>query len=183
MKKKRFFSDLILLIVIIGGSYLLIVLDPSGNLYESVISIVSYLVIGLLIILLIAGCLALLFLMVKHYRGRGADAERSNFLEEMQSMLQVILTPLGFIEHIGPAERILTVKYTKGKVSVKLEADIMDSLYYLSAGSKLENGSFSKDFFLEGHISGANKFKSDSMARLNEWLIRNKLKERLTEDA
>ena len=149
-------------------------------------SIATYVVIGLLIVLLIAGGLGFLFLMVKNFRSRGAnafwraDAERPHFFEEMQSVLQTNLMPLGFSESKGPIGRIRAVEYTKGNLSVKLDLDIMDSLYYLQAGSNLENGSFFKDFFLEGHISEADKFKSDSMARLNEWLIRNKFKERIT---
>jgi hypothetical protein len=176
MKSKKRLSEVILLIAILGVTYLLIVLDPSGNLFENIMSKASYLVLGLFIILLIAGGLVFLLFIFQSFRTWGADAKHPNFFEEIQSLLRTELIPLGFEESKGPMGRMKDVEYTQGNLSVKLSLDIMDSLYYLSARSDKEKGSYFTDFSLEGHISEADKFKSDSMARLNGWLSRNGLK-------
>ena len=178
MKSKRL-SEAILLIAVIGGIFLLIALDPSGRLFES---IMAKLWIGFLFL---CGLTLLYFVVIfvfftgkEPWNSKAIDT-RPDFFEEMQSMLRTNLIPLGFRESKGPMGRMRTVVYTNGNLSVKLDLDIMDSLYYLQAGSNLESGSFLMDFFLEGHISQAGKFKDDSMAHLNEWLIRNELRERV----
>src|SRR5262245_31374326 len=138
MKNKMFLSDLILLSATIAAIFIFIALDPSGKLFENILSTASYLLIGLLILVGIG----ISFVVGGIFWKSRSDIKRPNFFEEMQSTLGNILVPLGFYETKGPPDRMRSIEYTKGNLLVKLDLDIMDSLYYLSAKSRNEKGSY-----------------------------------------
>ncbi|HET9908066.1 MAG TPA: hypothetical protein VFQ23_15550 [Anaerolineales bacterium] len=110
------------------------------------------------------------------------------FFEEMQAVLQNTLIPLGYKEDVGPSGGLgRYVNYSRGESSVKLRLDVRDSIYYLNVASSRKTTTVKNDvigeyelplwdFSVEGHIAEADRFKNDSITKLNKWLFEQGIK-------
>jgi hypothetical protein len=128
--------------------------------------------------LCLLGLLILGYFLISIRSQENALRKKREFFSEMQSILRTTLLPLDF-EEKGGAEGgdkegnyKSTIYYLRGKTLVHLRMDTANSLYSLGATRKLAYGD---DFLIEGNMDEAEKFKSDSIAKLNEWIIRESI--------
>ena len=111
--------------------------------------------------------LIVLYLVFSIFLASRAVSKRPHFYEELQTALREILIPLGFDERNGPGGRARSVIFSRDIYSITLLHDIMDSLYHVTVATNSET-----DFSLDGHISEADKLKSDTIKELNDWLVK-----------
>jgi hypothetical protein len=104
-----------------------------------------------------------------------AEKSRPNFFEEMQSVLGSTLLPLSFKEKGEQNGWIKKVEYSRDEFVVSFSTHIADQEYSISASSKSEIKDGQKspihDFLVYGVLSKPDEFKSEAIAKLNEWLI------------
>jgi len=94
------------------------------------------------------------------------------FYEEIQSILRTTLIPLGF-EEKEESGRSKYTSYSKGDLSVWVTWDILDSVIYVGASSRNESV---PDFKTEcWDMKDADEFKTESSAKLNQWLAQQKV--------
>ena len=137
--------------------------------------------LGILIGLVLLGVVAVVgSIWVRSWSHANTTKKRPNFFEEMQSVIRATLLPLGFEEKEGSG-RSRFAEYSKDEFSVCLTLDIMDSIYYVTASrnSKVADDQRKPkpDFTVEcDNLGKADEFKSESIAKLKEWLIEKRVR-------
>jgi hypothetical protein len=104
---------------------------------------------------------------------RKLERNHPKFFEEMRSVLRSSLRPLGFAESEKQMGFVRESKFSHGEYTLSLWMHGADLEFILSA-SKSEIRHRQKipvnDFLVKGHLANPDKFKSESIAKLNEWL-------------
>lgn len=169
-------------VIIVGLLLIGIILfiDPSGKLLDTIASYAKIGIGGVIGLVLLAIVILGLLTLVSGLFRASAEKKRPNFFEEMQSALRSILLPLGFEEREGSG-RSRYAEYSRDEFSVWLTLDIMDSIYYVTASQNPEVADNQKtsepDFTIECvDLRKADEFKSESIAKLNEWLIKKRVR-------
>lgn len=108
---------------------------------------------------------------------KNALKKHPDLFKEMHTELNAILLPLGFDEREGDgwASRTKFVEFTRDEYTVSLWLDVLDSIYHVDMSSKSETIYKEKrplpDSTVECFdLTKADEFKSESIAKLNEWL-------------
>lgn len=168
--KQIYASVLITLALVIAAGYFIAV-EPSGKLLNTILGNPLIIYIGLILI-------AVLFLIVmagvSSVDTAKVSKSRPKFFEEMKSALDSTLLPLGFKTKEERMGWIREVKYSHDEFVVSLLTHDADLEFSLSASSKSEIKDGQKspihDFLVSGHLSKPDEFKSEAIAKLNEWL-------------
>lgn len=157
---------------------ILLLVDASGELLKTTMGY-SILALGVLAIAgVVLGLLYGLFLFAMSIRNRG-NIEDPNLFNEMQWALGNILRHLGFTlarqEHRGEQY----TDFTKDELHVSLswESNTCRLYVYDEAGGADNKKRQKPDFkAICRDYRNADKFKSETIEKLNEWLVKKKLK-------
>lgn len=167
----------IVLIIIVGGLFI-------AGLVEAYLSLtleqfLEQFLFGFLRILAIPVGIIFLFFVLWLLTNIGtfkAERKHPNFFEEMQTILRATLLPLGFEEREGPRGLARHVDYLRDEYRVKLWLDVRDSLYFLEPSSTTNRHERLYDFRIQYPITKADRFRSEVIEKLNEWLIEHDIK-------
>ena len=112
-----------------------------------------------------------------------AVSRHPDFFKEMHSELLAILPPLGFDEQegMGWGNRTKFVKFIRDEFTVSLWLEVLDSIYHVDMSSKSEVVNGEKRPVLDSSfecfdLTKVDEFKSESIAKLNEWLIEKRVR-------
>ena len=181
----RLDGNAIILIVInvaILLTIILLLIDTSGELLIIVMGYSLLALGGLAIVLVVAGVIFGLFfilhlpIMLIWSRGNIEDPYLFN---EMQFALGGILRPLGFTLETQVHQGNQYAEFTKDEFHVSLSwENKVCWLHVYDKSAILDDKKRSKaDFTVACHnFRKAEKFRSKSIAKLNEWLVKKKLK-------
>ena len=173
--KKLYISSLIIAVLALLA-YLVMAGEPSGKLINFMLLTPLGWCLGLVLIIVI-------FVIVLNWIARKdpdyallskIERNRPKFFEEMRSVLRSSLRPLGFAESKDQMGWIRQADFSHGEYTVSLSTHDYDLDFILSAASKSEIRDGQKipvnDFVVKGQLAEPDKFKSESIAKLNEWL-------------
>lgn len=154
-------------------------LDPSGNLFRTFMAYGVFVIVGVLGLVILYG----LFLLIRFVWASGlsmsGNIEDPNLFNEMQFTLGGILRPLDFtlVTHDHQGQKYAT--FTKDEFHVSLSwEDKICWLYLLDKTDVSDDKKRHKpDFTVKcSNARREEEFKSESITKLNEWLIEKKLK-------
>jgi hypothetical protein len=169
--KQIFVSRLITLALVIAV-VIFIAVEPSRKLLNTILDNPFICFVGLV---LIPVTYLIVMLLVTSAGEAKVSKSRPNFFEEMKSALDSTLLPLGFKEKEERTGWIREAKYSHNEFVVSLLTHDADLEFSLSASRKSEIKDGQKipidDFLVNGHLSKPDEFKSEAIAKLNEWLI------------
>jgi hypothetical protein len=159
-------------------------IDPTGNLFRTVIAYSVVAIIGGLGLV----CLYGLFLVLRLVWARGlsisglsisGNIDDPNLFNEMQFTLGGILRPLDFTLATQDHQGQKYADFTKDEFRVSLSwEDKICWLYLLDKSNVSDDKKTRKpDLTVKcSNVRKAEEFKNESIVKLNEWLIEKKLK-------
>jgi hypothetical protein len=158
-------------------------IDPSGELLKTIMGYGILLFAGLALAGAVFGLLFILFSLVRWVSVSGlpmsGNIEDPNFFEEMQWILGDILRPLGFTLFRQDHQGQKYADFTKGEFHVSLSwEDKICWLYLLDKPDISDDKKRHKpDLTIKcSNVRKSEEFKSESITKLNGWLIEKKLK-------
>ena len=159
-------------------------IDPTGNLFRIVVAYSVFVIVGVLGLV----CLYGLFLVIRLVWVSGlpirgltihGNIEDPDLFNEMQFALGGVLRPLGFTLVIHDHQGDKFANFTKDEFHVSLSWEDKICWLYLLDKSDVFDGKKRRNPDLTVKCSNIRKveeFKSESIAKLNKWLIEKKLK-------
>lgn len=159
-------------------------IDPTGNLFRTVMAYSVFVIAGVLGLV----CLYGLFLVIRLVWAGGlpirgltisGNIEDPDLFNEMQFALGGVLRPLGFTLVTQGHQGDKYADFTKDEFHVALSWEDKTCWLYLIDKSDVFDGKkrHNPDLTVKcSNIRKAEEFKSETIAKLNEWLIEKKLK-------